>query len=221
MSGLSVAPILLDPEPQRRAVAGPHGLVRDDVGARVVGGDRQRDVLVERHHVDLDRGQVGAHLDRGRARVGPHRDHDRVRDRFRVVGQRQTHQLGRSQEALDVVPQPEQGRSPRRRMDAHVVEDQGAALEAMGQEMDGRPLPGDELPIDPDFAIDLRLRRPRRKLGRHGGGMYHVPAGWPLGKGRGQAARAGGQAGKGFGGTCRSVTPTGRWRLHPRYLEEP
>ena len=97
-------------------------------------------------------------------------------------------------------------------MDAHVVEDQRAALEAVRQKMNCCPLPGDELPIHPDLAIDLGRGGVRRKRARHGAGMYHAPAGWTPGSPL---------PGKSSGRRGRCVTPGPLGPLHPRYREDP
>jgi hypothetical protein len=80
---------------------------------------------------DLDRRNVGAGLHRGRARIRAHRFDDRGFDRSPVEGERQRHQFGRAQQALDVFAQPEDRRPAPGVVNTHVVEDQRAALQAV------------------------------------------------------------------------------------------
>jgi hypothetical protein len=72
-------------------------------------------------------------------------------------------------------------------MDAHVVEDERAPLEAVGEHVDRGVLPRHELPVDPDGAIDPRFRsgghRPNlavQGLGSQGGLGRVGAAGWEI-----------------------------------------
>ena len=51
--------------------------------------------------------------------------------------------------------EPEHTGPAGRFMDAHVVEDQRPPLGAVGEDVDGGVLPGDELAVEPDQSIDF------------------------------------------------------------------
>ena len=147
--------VAFDLQRQRLPASQFAGVLGDDVGGAVVGGDEHRHARVLRHQLHFHGGDQRADLDGGGAGIAPHGGRAGVHEFLRSVAERQPHDPTGAQQALDVVAQPKHGDPPRCSVNAQVVEGQRAALQALGQDVYGGVPPSDELAVAPEPRVVL------------------------------------------------------------------